>query len=112
MATLDDHFGDNAELDQATAKQVINFLVTNAADDSGYRRSQRLMAAVSTMEQAPMRITENPYFRHEHDEIPPRILRQSGAASMSHCNACHQRAEQGSFREREIVIKGLGRWDD
>jgi mono/diheme cytochrome c family protein len=31
---------------------------------------------------------------------------------MSHCNACHQRAEQGSFSEREIVIKGIGRWDD
>lgn len=113
IAGLDDHFGDNAELDQSTAQEIMNYLVANAADGSRYRRSRQLMAAVRTsMEQSPIRITDNPYFKHEHDEISPRILKLSGAPSLSHCNACHQRAERGSFREHEIVIKGLGRWDD
>jgi hypothetical protein len=72
-----------------------------------------MMTAVKGASTQPLlRITDNPYFRHEHHEISPRLLKQSGAASMSHCNACHQRAEQGSFSEREIVIKGIGRWDD
>lgn len=113
MSSLQEHFGDNAELDQATNQEIMTFLLTYAADNSSYRRSQRMMTAVKGASTQPLlRITDNPYFRHEHHEISPRLLKQSGAASMSHCNACHQRAEQGSFSEREIVIKGIGRWDD
>lgn len=113
MSSLQDHFGDNAELDQATNQEIMTFLLAHAADNSSYRRSQQLMTAVQGASiQPPLRITDNPYFRHEHHEVSPRLLKQSGAVSMSHCNACHQRAEQGSFSEREIVIKGIGRWDD
>jgi len=113
MAGLADHFGDNAELDEVTTQQISDFLTSNAADKSDYRRSRQMMAASrSTTGQAAMRITENPYFKREHNEIPARVMRQSGVASLSHCNACHQRAEQGSFNEHEIWIKGVGRWDD
>ena len=113
MTELADHFGDNAELDEQTAQQISDFMTSNAADKSRYRRSQQLMASINpSTGQAPMRITENPYFKHEHDEVPDRVIKQSGATSLSHCNACHQRAEEGSFNEREIWIKGLGRWDD
>jgi len=113
MASLDDHFGDNAELDEQTARKISGFLSLNAADRSRYRRSRQMMATThQPTGQAPMRISENPYFKHEHNEIPGWVIKQSGAASLSHCNACHQRAEEGSFNEHEIFIKGLGRWDD
>ena len=113
MAGLADHFGDNAELDEQTVQQIAEFLTSNAADKSNYRRSQQMVAAVdSSIGQANMRITDNPYFRHEHDEVTDRLIKLSGAVSLSHCNACHQRAGEGSFNEHEIWIKGLGRWDD
>ncbi|TNF92291.1 MAG: cytochrome C [Gammaproteobacteria bacterium] len=113
MADLADHFGDNAELDEQTAQQISDFLTSNAADKSKYRRSQQMVAVVgSSTGQAAMRITDYPYFKHEHDEVTDRLIKQSGAASLSHCNACHQRAVEGSFNEHEIWIKGLGRWDD
>jgi nitrate/TMAO reductase-like tetraheme cytochrome c subunit len=113
MANLDDHFGDNAELDEQTATQISDSLADNAADRSNYRRSKQMMSAISqSPQQAPMRITENDYFKREHDEISARVIKQSGAASLSHCNVCHQRAEQGSFNEHEIWIEGLGRYDD
>lgn len=113
MTNLDDHFGDNAELDAQTAMQISDYLADNAADTSKYRRSKQMMSAISqSPDQAPMRITENAYFKREHDEISARVIKQSGAASLSHCNACHQRAEQGSFNEHEIWIKGIGRYDD
>jgi hypothetical protein len=113
MAGLDDHFGDNAELDEQMTQQISDFLTSNAADKSKYRRSQQMMSAIRpSTGPAPMRISENTYFKHEHDEIPGWVIKQSGATSLSHCNACHQRAEEGSFNEHEIFIKGLGRWDD
>jgi hypothetical protein len=32
--------------------------------------------------------------------------------SFANCNACHTRAAEGSFRERDIRIPGAGKWDD
>ena len=112
MTGLDDHFGDNAELDNQTLQQLNNYLAANAADTSGYRRSRAIMSSLQYTRTPPLRITETPYFRHEHREIPRRIINLPDVGSLSQCNACHRRAEKGSFRESEIWIKGIGRYDD
>ena len=112
MAGLDHHFGDNAELDTETIQSLSEYILSNSADQSKYRRSQKFMRSLSA-DNVPIRISETPYFRHEHDEIPLRIV--SGNVkiqSFSNCNACHLRAEEGSFNEHEILIPGYGRWDD
>lgn len=112
MAGLDDHFGDNAELDNANRQTITSFLVENSADNSSYRRSRRFAESVKR-DETPLRISETAYFIHEHDEIPARLVTANkDVLSFSHCNACHTRAEQGSFRERDIRIPGYGRWDD
>lgn len=112
MTGLEDHFGDNAELDASTYEQIRGYLVTNSADKSDYRRAQRF-AKTGDMGSVIMRITETPYFKHEHDEIPVRLVTGNKEVnSFSNCNSCHQKAEQASFRERDILIPGYGRWDD
>ena len=111
MGGLADHFDDNAELDLQTSAAITQFLVTYSADQSNYRRSRHFARQYDA--EPVIRITELPYFIHEHDEIPNRLVAGNSAVkSFSHCNACHRRAEQGSFREREIAIPGYGRWDD
>lgn len=112
MAGLEDHFGDNAELDSASHKTITAFLLDNSAEKSSYRRSRRF-AAISDDNVVPIRISEIPYFIHEHDEIPARLVTgNKDVLSFSNCNACHRKAEQGSFRERDIHIPGYGQWDD
>lgn len=113
MSTLDDHFGDNAELDPAVAAEITGYLIANSADaTSDYRRSRRIGRTLSAAE-APLRITELAYIRHEHDEIPTRLINGNPEVnSLANCVACHHRAERGSFSEREIRIPGVGRWDD
>lgn len=112
MTRLDRHFGDNAELEPAVQQQLTSYLSQYSADRAAYRRSRRIMRSISGND-APLRITGLPYFIHEHDEIPPRLIKgNNGVGSLSNCNACHRRAEQGSFREQEIRIPGYGRWDD
>lgn len=109
---LDDHFGDNAELGTDTRQELQSYLTNNSADKSTNRRSQKIMRSLS-MESAPMRITDLRYFRHEHDEIPARLVKANDkVAGLGHCDACHQHANQGSFSERHINIPGFGRWDD
>jgi len=109
MSGLEDHFGDNAELDAKAQKAITDYLVSNSADKSDYRRSQRFAAGRGT----PTRISETAYFQHEHNEIPTRLVKgNKEVISFSNCNACHRKAEQGSFKERDIVIPGFGPWDD
>ena len=112
MAGLEDHFGDNAELSPQDNDKISNYLVANSADKMNHRRSKKIMRSVS-LSNAPLRITEIAYFKREHDEIPQRLIKDNEkVASLSHCDACHQKADTGSFSERHIRIPGYGKWDD
>ena len=112
MSGLEDHFEENAELSDETAQRISRFLSDNAADRSGREISRKMMWSLRNRP-SPIRITETAFFQHEHDEIPPSFLKQQEQPlSFTNCDSCHTRALQGSYREREIRIPGIGRWDD
>lgn len=112
MGGLADHFGENAELFDQTRQELTDYLVANAADRvDGYRRSAKIVRSLDN--DAPLRITEVPYIRYKHNEIPMRVIRNNQQVrSLSNCAACHTRADSGSYAEREINIPGIGRWED
>ncbi|MCW8919177.1 MAG: diheme cytochrome c [Gammaproteobacteria bacterium] len=110
MGGLADHFGDSAELAADDRQAIEAYLVTNAADRVAGRRSAKFMQSIGR--DTPLRITEVRYFRSKHDEVPARLLKHEQIGSFSNCIACHTRAEQGSYAEREIRIPGIGRWED
>jgi len=113
MASLEDHFGENAELDSTTAAELTRFLVDNSADAMPKYRRSRMITRDLSNESIPLRITELAYFQHEHGKIPDRMISANPEVrSLSNCNTCHQKAELGSFSEREIRIPGYGKWDD
>lgn len=91
MAGLDAHFGTDASLDPAAAKEIGAFLESNAG---GGRR-----AAPRTL-----RITQTRWFRREHDEVPAPAWKRPSVKTAANCAACHPGAEQGDFRERSIRI--------
>lgn len=112
MTGLDDHFGDNAELDAQTHKTISEFLTGSSADNSDYRRSRKFMQGVDASS-PPLRISETAYFKRKHDEIPEKMVSgNSKVGSFSQCNSCHQGAKQGIFDDDDIKIPGYGRWDD
>lgn len=112
MLGLEDHFGDNAELDAEVHQSISQFLSANAADQSDYRRSRKFSRSIQAGD-VPIRISETPYFLHEHDELPDSMVSANPKVmSFSNCNACHTKAEQGSFNEDDIQIPGYGQWDD
>jgi len=112
MSGLEHHFGDNAELDDMSYARISDFLAANSADKSDYRRSRRF-AMNYNPGNVHTRISETSYFKHEHDEIPTYLVTGNKEVnSFSNCNTCHLKAEQASFRERDIFIPGYGRWDD
>lgn len=107
MQGLEDHFGENAELDSVTSREIENYLTLASASYS-YKKMLRNLGS-----QRPLRITELPYFIHEHEEIPSKLIQGNDkVSSLSQCNACHQKAERGQFDEDDVYIPGVGRWDD
>ena len=112
MANPDNHFGDNASLDTATLKTVTAYLQDHSAEESGFRRANKMLRYIN-QNNIPIRISELPYIQHEHDEIPSRYIKANPKVkSLSNCTACHEGAEQGSFNEHQVRIPGYGRWDD
>lgn len=103
MAGLDRHFGENAELDAAATQAIAEFLAANAADRSEGRRARKVAASIAP-QQTPLRISESPWFRREHDEVAPATWQRKGIGGPANCAACHPRAEQASFSEHEIRI--------
>jgi hypothetical protein len=112
MQGLSDHFGEDAGLEQNSMQEITEYLVANSAEKSDSRRSRAFAASLAGFDSAVLRITETPYFLHEHDEIPARIRESKQVVSMSQCDNCHRKAASGSFNEHDIWIKGFGKWDD
>jgi hypothetical protein len=96
MSKLDKHYGDNASVDEKTQRELEDLLVRNASNRSR-------MAG----EGDPPRLTGSDWFRREHRKVPQSLWRDARVNSPSNCTACHSRAEQGSYRGREIALPEL-----
>lgn len=104
MAGLDDHFGEDASLEEPHFLGILKDLETYASDaglaDVRMRRISESIAASET----PQRISQLPYFRHLHDEIDASLWQRKQVGSKANCIACHVQANTGSYAEREVRI--------
>ncbi len=95
MATLDDHFGEDATLPAETAAAVGAYLTAHAGDTTSGVRAGKFMRWVAPGG-APQRITENPYFQRKH-RFPDSVWRDPKVVTKSNCPACHLGADQGWY---------------
>lgn len=93
MNTLPQHFGTDASLDAAAAKEITTWLTANAGT---YKR----------VREAPPgdRITKSAWFVRKHDEVPATTWKRASIQSPANCNACHAQADQGDFNEHAVRI--------
>lgn len=112
MDTLNNHFEVDASLAKEDETIIRAFLNKNASD------SKRVYGEIGEFADSigryatPLAISKLPKFVREHDEIAPRLIAQKEVKSLANCNACHQDAKEGLYRERNILIPNFGRWDD
>jgi len=112
MDGLEDHFGENAELDTVDAQQVMGYLVDNAADTSDYKRSRGISRSLDKND-VPLRVSTTRYFQRKHDELSERMVKNNPEVrSFSNCELCHTQAAQGSYDEHQVKIPGYADWDD
>jgi hypothetical protein len=98
----DDHFGESFELDEESTKVIAAYLQTNAAEHSYTKRAVKIMRSLGG--QVPARISEIPYIKEKHHEIPEAIIKRKSIGSLSNCTACHTRAQDGIYHDDFVVI--------
>lgn len=104
MNELAHHFGKDASLEEPQYFAILKELETLAADGSyADMRMRRISAAISP-DVAPQRFSDSAYFRYLHDEVPQASWKRKHVGLPSNCIACHARANEGRFGEREVRL--------
>jgi len=101
MGGLDDHFGENASLDSATAAEIEAWLTANAADTADTKPAHLLSR---TADAAPFTLTETPFWKRVHAGLPKELFASRPVGSASNCAACHRDAETGLMSPFAIDI--------
>ncbi|MBS1150665.1 MAG: putative lipoprotein [Myxococcaceae bacterium] len=102
LANLDDHFGQNAELDLPARQQLERWLRENAAEAGTQRKSEKILRSIRGT--TPLRISTLPYLLSKHDELPAEVFKRPSVSSRANCAACHPDALQGDFEEDRARI--------
>jgi mono/diheme cytochrome c family protein len=95
MGGLHRHNGVDASLDAVDVREISAWLDVNAGTFKG-----------ASEEPPHDRITKSAWFLRKHNEreISPTVWKRPSVGSPSNCVACHAKAEQGNFNERDIRI--------
>jgi len=92
LAGLEDHFGDNAELDSETIQVLARYLRGGALSPGQPSHSSRLLRNMP--DPPPLRISELPQFQIDHRAL---FTAPDAQPSASQCAKCHRRAVTGDF---------------
>lgn len=107
---LEDHFGDNAELEEETRLKLEKLLIENAADKSHYKRSKKIMASLKA-DEAPIRITEFRFFKRKHHDLEDKHVKNNDKVkSFSNCDKCHRKSDKSIFDDDTVDIPKFGTW--
>jgi cytochrome b len=101
MAGLGQHFGDNAELDPAQAKALLDYTTANSAEKWDSSAANRLRKADP---KGSLRITETAGWQRAHRKVDDAAFKAKKVAGKLNCGACHGDAASGRFVPRSISI--------
>ncbi len=104
MNGLEDHFGEDATIDEDARREILAYLKSHSAERSIDEAAFKMTAAIEDPENPPIRITENRYWKKKHAGIDPEVFNRPEVASKVNCSACHRWAEYGSFEDSDIRI--------
>lgn len=102
MGELGKHFGDDASLGPKETETLLKQLETLAA--AAGRDQPQITSRNAGLPAGEMRVSATPYFRFMHDEVPGSIWQRPKVGGKANCIACHPRANEGRYPEREIQI--------
>lgn len=104
MSDLDNHFGENASLDKPVHDEIALYLAKNAADKPTSSVRSRKIAHMISASDAPIRITETPFWTRKHHSIKSYVWKREKVGSKARCDSCHRDANKGIFTEYDVHV--------
>ncbi len=101
MADLENHFGDDASLDEETRASIESFLISNSAENS---TKEAAVYILSSLKEPVIAITQTPYWKEKHSKFDESIFKSDKITSRANCKACHKRVEKGLIEDNEISV--------
>jgi cytochrome b len=103
MKNLDNHFGDDASLDEITNQSILAFLIKNSAENSTHKSSLKILKSLKD-NNSTIAITKTPYWIKKHEDIEKSVFESKQVKSKANCKACHQDIQNGLIEHDLIKI--------
>lgn len=100
MGDLSNHFGDDASLEPADNRSILEYLLAHSAESSKQEMSVKMMQTLQN--QGIIAITQTPFWKRTHRHIPPEVFKSALVKSRANCKACHSDVEQGTIEDNAI----------
>ncbi len=101
MASLDNHFGEDATLDEETTRSITDWLTAHAAE-SADTKPAHLFRKVDPRN--PIAASATPAWKEIHKRVASEIFERAPIYTRSNCFACHQDAADGWYYPGRIEI--------
>ncbi len=100
MADLENHFGDDASLDENDTKTILDFLVNFSAEKSKKEASVKILNSKENID--IIAISQTNFWKNVHKKIPKRVFLHKDIKSKANCKACHSDIEKGLIEDDKI----------
>lgn len=94
MRDLENHFGEDASLEQESHEVILKFLQQYSSDFVDTKFSSKI---AKESDSDKIAITKYHYWEVAHDNINPSIFKAQAIKSKANCQTCHKDAESGIF---------------
>ena len=100
MSDLENHFGDDASLDEEINKDILSFLIKNSAETSTTKASWNFLNSIGDKDIiAP---SQTAFWKKTHKDISKEIFDHEKVKSKANCKACHTDIEKGLIENENI----------
>ena len=110
MDNLENHFGDDASLENEDKESIKSFLLQNSAENSTKESAFKIDKSIKNGD--IIAITETPYWKKPHKDIDKKIFENKKVGKISNCKACHKNIEEGLLNDRGIEMLSIGYFND
>ena len=100
MGDLENHFGDDASLDEKTNQDILTFLLKNSAETSTMQASWNFLNSIGDKD--IIALTKTSYWERKHKKIPKEVFKKEKVKSVANCKACHSDIEKGLIENENI----------
>ena len=100
MSNLENHFGDDASINEESNKEILAFLVKSSAETSTTKASWKFLNSIENKD--IIALTKTTFWEKKHKDIPKELFLNKDIKNKANCKACHSDVEKGLIENENI----------